>query len=151
MAAGKGKNEHAEGASLPIGPENRLFRIDVDGPVAVAATTIVNAIHRGALSIRRLRETDADHAVAGDELGEFVLAQSLCAGGPLRKNEVSKLRVAVPNAHLHGLRKLNAELLQHATRVDNRARPVRRRLVPIWRQSKSGPRVAGAQGANDHI
>ena len=77
--------------------------------------------------------------------------KSFGAGGPLRKNEIAKLRVAIPDAHLNFLRKLDAKLLQDAPRVDNRARPVRRRLVPVRGQSKRRPRIAGAQRANDHV
>src|SRR5580693_867496 len=105
----------------------------------------------GILSVRRLGKSHANHAVAGDQTGEFVLAESFGAGGPLRKNEIAKLRVAIPDAHLNFLRKLDAKLLQDAPRVDNRARPVRRRLVPVRGQSKRRPRIAGAQRANDHV
>jgi len=37
----------------------------------------------GILSVRRLGKSHANHAVAGDQTGEFVLAESFGAGGPL--------------------------------------------------------------------
>src|ERR1700722_7556386 len=105
----------------------------------------------GILSVWCLRQAHANHAVTGDQIGEFVLTESFGAGGPLRKNEIAKLRVAITDAPLNLLRKLDPKLLQDPPRGDNRARPVRRGCVPVRGQSERRPRIAGAERANDHV
>ena len=64
----------------------------------MASPEIVNAVHFSS-SFGRSRETDADHAVAGDQIRERFLFKSLGAFGPLRQHEVAQLRVAVPDPH----------------------------------------------------
>src|SRR5205085_9197107 len=100
---------------------------------------------------RRFRQAGADHAVARDEFGELLLAQLRASVGPHRQHEKAGLGSRIPDAHLGLLRQFDAEIREHALRVDDRARAVGRRFVPDRRQPQHFPGVAGAQCANDKV
>ena len=94
----------------------------------------------------------ADHGVARDQRGQFLLAQAVGAGRPLGQHEVADLGGAVPDPHLDVVgHDDSAELAQHAARIDHGARAVGRRLVPDRRQAQHRPRVAGAERADDEV
>src|SRR5262245_35421455 len=98
-----------------------------------------------------LGEPGADHGVAGDQLREALLAPTLGAGWPHGQHEKAGFRRRIPHANLGVRRQLDAEIGEHAPRVLDRARAVGRGFVPNRRQAEHLPRIAGAQGAYDHV
>src|SRR5262249_47768590 len=101
--------------------------------------------------LRLLREAGADHGVAGDELGELVLAPALGAGRSHRQHQKAGLGGGIPHPDLRLLPQPDAQVGEHAARILDRARAVGRRLVPDRRQAQHFPRIAGAQRADDHV
>lgn len=99
----------------------------------------------------RPRQRDTDHGVAGHDGGELLLAPTLRALGPHRHHHESRLLVGVVDAYLHVERQLQPELGEHLPGLTGHPAPVVRRSVPRWRHAQDGPRVAGAQGAHDHV
>ena len=89
--------------------------------------------------------------IAGDELGEPLLAPAFGAGRPHRQHQEARLRGRIPDPDLGLLRQLDAEIGEHAARILDRARAVGRGLVPDRRQAEHLPRIAGAQRADDHV
>ncbi|MHC1634994.1 hypothetical protein KO05_14520, partial [Listeria monocytogenes] len=100
---------------------------------------------------RRLRESGADHRIARHELGELLLAPALGTGGPHRQHQEARLGGRVPDPGFRFLRQADAEIGQYAARILDRARTVRRGLVPDRRQAQHLPRVTGAERADDHV
>jgi len=64
----------------------------------------------------RLRQSDADHAVARDNLRELLLRPILDARGPYGKNHETALLVGVLDTHLHLGRQDQTELCEDLTR-----------------------------------
>src|SRR5437764_1361231 len=89
--------------------------------------------------VRGFGQASADHGVARDKRSEPLLAPALRAGRTLRHHEVADFRGRIPHADLGLGRKLNAEVLQHATRVDHGLGAVRRRLVPDGGKAEHRP------------
>ena len=83
--------------------------------------------------------------------GEFVSAPAVRACRAHRQNDEARLRGRIPDADLRVRRKRHAEISEHAARIVDRARAIRRRFVPDRRQAEHFPRIAGAQGAHDHV
>ena len=145
-AGGEGHDlQEAAGPALPRLMKRRLVALGVDRAEAVHAAQVVDRVHlRGDLA-------DADHGIARHQRSQLLLAHPLRAGGTLRQHQVAHLGGRIPDPDLDMLRQLQAELLQHAARVDHRARAVRRRFVPGRRQAQHRQRIAGAQGADDQV
>ena len=80
-----------------------------------------------------------------------LLAPALGALGPHRQHDVAQVGGGIVHAHLHALRQLDAELGQHAARIDDGARAVGEALVPGRRNAEQHLGVAGAQRADDDV
>src|SRR5439155_865459 len=91
------------------------------------------------------------HRVARDQVRQLGLAQAFGPGGTLWENQVAELRARVPDADLHALGQVDAELVQHHARLTHRPRAVLERLVPDRREADESMRIAGAERANDQI
>src|ERR687887_796468 len=100
---------------------------------------------------RHPRYRYTDHAVAGDDVRELLLGHPLGALGPHRKDDVTHVGARVPDADLHVVAELEAELLQHRPRLADDPGAVGRALVPDRRHAQHRPRVAGTQGADDDV
>ena len=97
------------------------------------------------------RQAGADHRVAGDDLGELLLAPAFGACGPHRHDQEARLGGGIPHPDFGVLGQRDAEIVEHAARVLDRARAIGRGLVPDRRQAEHFPRIAGAQRADDHV
>ena len=67
------------------------------------------------------------------------------------KDNIAKLRGAVPDPYFDVRRHVEAELLEHASGVDNGPGTVRGRLVPNRRQPENRPWITGTEGADYHV
>src|SRR5215813_9104370 len=88
------------------------------------------------LALRSLRQPGADHRVAGDDLGKAVLAPAVRAGGPHRQHQEPRLGGRIPHPDLGLLRQRHAEIGEHAARILDGPRAIRRGLVPDRRQAE---------------
>ena len=80
-----------------------------------------------------------------------VLAPALRAGRALGQTEVAQLGRAVVHHDRLARRQLQPELRQHGAWLTHHPAAIGARLVPIRRRPQQQARVAGAQGADDHI
>jgi len=101
--------------------------------------------------MRLLRETGADHAVAGHEVGQSFFAPPFGSCRTHREHEVANFGRGIPYPYVGAGIEFEAEFTQHAARVPDGSRPVGRGFVPDRRQSKDRPRIAGAQCTDDHV
>ena len=79
------------------------------------------------------------------------LAETVGSGRPFRQHQIADLGGRIPYPHFDLVRQAPGRTRQHAARVDHRARPIRRRLVPARRQAEQTPRIAGAERADDEV
>ena len=134
--------------------EHRLVRLGLDRAKAVHAAHVVDRIaHRDAprWRLRRFRQAGADHAVAGDEPGELFLAQALGSGGRIGN---TRKRVSAVESQMRTsvcCRQLEAEIREHALRVDDRARAVGADLYQTGGSPSTSHGIAGAQRADDEV
>src|SRR5215831_16334938 len=145
---------HRHHAALPAGMEHRLVRLRLDLAEAVHAAHVVHTVHGRSLwylALRQSGEPGADHRVAGDQIGQPVLAPAVGSGGPHRQDQKAGLGGRVPHADLGVRGQPHAEIGEHAARILDGARAIGRRLVPDRRQAEHFPWIAGAQRAHDHV
>src|SRR5207253_4088145 len=74
--------------------------------------------------VRLFRQAGPDHAVAGDEFAQVVLAPVLGAHWTYRQDEIANLRGRIPDANAGALRQLEAEFPQYGARLFHRLGPV---------------------------
>src|SRR5262249_39176752 len=91
------------------------------------------------------------HRIPRDPIGQISLSERLGSRRPLRDNHVSDLCGRIPNPHLDIVAQIKAKLAEETARIDDGARPVRRRFVPSRWQPEEAPGITGAQCANDEV
>src|SRR6266850_5339428 len=150
------RDGHAEDAALPRLVEHELAVLPRQRRRASHVGNLATryGIHDASLPGGRRgwpHDCHADHRVPRDHLGQLSLAHSLGAGGPLGQYQIPELGARVPDADLHALGKIDAELAQHDAGLAHRPRAVLERLVPDRRQADERVRVARAERADDHV
>src|SRR6266481_8760742 len=80
--------------------------------------------------VRPFRQSGADHAVAGDEVRQTLLAPAVGAWGAHRQHEISNFRSRIPDANLRAFGQFKAEIPEYAARVLHRLGAIGRGLVP---------------------
>ena len=86
-----------QAATFPGGMEDRLVLLGLDFAEAVHAAHVVDAVHQ-AISLGKLGQAGADHAIARDQRREFLLAPALGAGWAHRQDDEACLRRRIPHA-----------------------------------------------------
>src|SRR5258708_19530196 len=101
--------------------------------------------------MRLLRQSRADHAVAGDEARKAFVAPAVGARRAHRQHEITNFRGRIPDANIGALRQLKTEIPEHAAGILHRLGAIGRGFVPDRRQSNHRPRITGTKGAHDHV
>jgi hypothetical protein len=114
---------------------------------------IMDPIHSvlGLVSGLDLRHRGPDHRVAGDEIGESLLAPILCASRAHWQHHVADFGIAVPDAYFDVVRHIDTEFGQHLARFEDDSRTIWRRFVPVGRQAQGRPGVTGAESAHNNV
>src|ERR1035437_10837897 len=110
-----------------------------------------HARHPSGDLVRLLRQSGADHAVAGNEVRKPLLAPAVGAGRAHRQHEIANFRGRIPDANIGALGQLKTEIPQDAAWILHRLGAIGRGLVPDRRQSEHRPWIAGPQCAHDHV
>ena len=103
-------------ARLSQGAEAWFVRLRLHRPETHHATEIPGAVHRAASGAREAR---ADHGITGDQIGKAFFAPAFGTGGPFRNDEVAQLGGGIPDPDRLFRRQGDAEIGQHAARVDH--------------------------------
>src|ERR687893_1578683 len=97
------------------------------------------------------RYVDTDEGVARNELHKLALSHVFRTGRAHGEDHVANICGTVVYDDLDAFWWFEAELAHHRARFSDGARSVLEALVPVWRAAEDGPRVAGAQGADDQV
>src|SRR5439155_8886429 len=87
----------------------------------------------------------ANHAIAGDDSGEFVPAPMLGIRGASRQNEIAQVGEAVVDAHDNVVPEVGAEFAKYLARLFHDPGPVVLAAVPVRRQSEHCARITRAE------
>src|SRR5215203_2407126 len=101
--------------------------------------------------VRSLWHAGTDQGVSRNEPGQFLFIQIFGPGGPHGEDHVADVGGAVVDQDLGAFRWFEAEFAHHVPRLPDGAGAILEALVPVWRAAQDGPRVAGAERADDQV
>jgi hypothetical protein len=98
-----------------------------------------------------VRAAGTDHRITRHQRRELFFGPAVGLRRTLGYDEIADLCGRIPHPQFNIISHGDAEIIEHAARIDHRARSIRGGLVPDRWQAQDRPWIARAQCADDHV